>query len=192
MKWAKLLTNNGGNEMLKEIVCSGFGGQGVLTAGKILMYVAYKSDYKVTWFPTYGNEMRGGAANCNVIISDERVLSPYAEHPDVLLAMNEGALDRYEEALTPGADLFVNGTIIPEDRKIRDDVNILRKNFTEVAQEINNEKSANIVMLGYMVKKTDIFTKEQFQNYMCEYFESHGKGKFNRKNLEAFNAGYDI
>ena len=78
--------------MLETVICAGLGGQGVLTAGKILMYVAYDQDLKVTWFPAYGNEMRGGNASCNVVISDKRIASPYCDSPHIVLAMSESAI----------------------------------------------------------------------------------------------------
>ena len=82
--------------MLEAIICAGLGGQGVLTAGKVLLYAASEKDLNVTWFPAYGNEMRGGAASCNVIISDSRIASPYADHPDIVMAMSESAIDAFE------------------------------------------------------------------------------------------------
>lgn len=177
--------------MLKEIICAGLGGQGVLTAGKLIMYVAYGKDLKVTWFPTYGNEMRGGAANCNVVVSDEKVASPYADHPDVLFAMAERAIDEYMDAMKPGASLIVNSSLIPEDKKYRDDIKVFKAPITDIAQQLGNERAANICLLGYMVQKTDVFTKEDFEKYMCEYFEKAGKGSKNDKNIEAFEAGYN-
>lgn len=178
--------------MTRETVCSGFGGQGVLTAGKILMYVAHKCDYKVTWFPSYGDEVRGGVANCNVIISKEKVLSPYADHPDLFMALSEGALDRYEVALAPGADCFVNSSIVPDERKIREDVTVYRVPATEIAQKLGNEAAANIVMLGYMNKKVNLFPTDDFEKYMCEYFDEQQKSKYNEKNLGAYRAGFNF
>ncbi len=178
--------------MLKEIVCAGFGGQGVLTAGKLLMYAAYKKDKKVTWFPSYGNEMRGGAANCNVVISDERIASPYCDHPDELIALNELSLLKFQETMKPGGRLFLNTSLVSMDKVTRDDIEVYGAPVTDLAISLGNERAANICMLGYFCLKTGLFTREEFADSMCEYFENSGKGKFNAKNVEAFNAGYDL
>lgn len=178
--------------MLKEIVCAGFGGQGVLTAGKLMLYAAYKQGKRVTWFPSYGNEMRGGAANCNVVISDEKIASPYADHPDILMALNGPALDRFLPAMKPGGQLFVNTSLIEESKLTRTDVTIFRAPVTDLAISLKNERAANICMLGYFCKKTGLFTDKEFADSMCEYFEHSGKGKFNAKNVEAFQAGYQL
>ena len=178
--------------MLKEIICAGFGGQGVLTAGKLLLYAAYKQDKKVTWFPSYGNEMRGGSANCNVVISDERIASPYADHPDILIALNGPALERFQSEMKPGGMLFVNSSLVDDKLITRDDVEIFKAPVTDIAISLKNERAANIVMLGYLCKKSGLFTGDEFDSSMCEYFESSGKGKFNAKNTEAFRAGYEL
>lgn len=177
--------------MLNEIICAGLGGQGVLTVGKIMMHVAVKKELKATWFPSYGNEMRGGAANCNVMISDKKVASPYAEHPDVLFALAERAIDEYMVAMKPGSVLVANSTIIPEDKEYRDDITVVKIPAIELAQKLGNERSANLVLLGATIKHTDLFSKEDFEEYMCDYFESNGKGKRNKQNIEAFEAGYN-
>ncbi|WP_066497916.1 2-oxoacid:acceptor oxidoreductase family protein [Abyssisolibacter fermentans] len=177
--------------MLNEIVCAGLGGQGVLTAGKIMMHVAAEKGLNTTWFPSYGNEMRGGAANCNVMISDEKVASPYADHPDILFAMAERAIDTYMNPMKKGSIIIANSTIIPEDKEYRDDIKVVKVPATELAQKLGNERSANIVLLGAMIKHTSIFSKEDFEKYMCSYFESQGKGKRNEQNVKAFEAGYD-
>jgi len=178
--------------MLKGIICAGFGGQGVLTAGKLLLYAAYKQEKKVTWFPSYGNEMRGGSANCNVVISDDRIASPYVDHPDILIALNGPSLDRFQKTMKPGGALFVNSSLIDVNKINRTDVDVFCAPVTDIAISLKNERAANIVMLGYFCKKTGLFTGEEFSASMCEYFENSGKGKFNAKNVEAFMAGYNL
>ena len=175
--------------MLKKIVCAGFGGQGVLTAGKILLYAAYKNDLKGTWFPSYGNEMRGGAAHCNVIISDSRVASPYADHPNLLMAMNDLSLAKFEPLMEKGGDLFVNTSLV-KDYKYRGDIQVYKAGVSEVAGELNSPNNANIVMLGKIAKEIDLFTIDHLEKSMCEYFEDSGKGRFNNKNVELLRAGY--
>ena len=178
--------------MLKEIICAGFGGQGVLTAGKILLYAAYKQGKQVTWFPSYGNEMRGGAANCNVIISDEKIASPYADHPDILIALNGPALEKFLPEMKQGGQLFLNTSLISNQNLPRKDIEIFCAPVTDLAISLKNEKAANICMLGYFCKKTGLFSNEEFSKFMCEHFENSGKGRFNSKNIEAFTAGYEL
>ncbi len=177
--------------MKNEIICAGFGGQGVLTAGKILIYVGYKAGKQISWFPSYGNEMRGGSANCNVVLSDERIASPYADHPDIFISLNSLQIDRFMDTMPSGGMLFANSSLVEADKLYRDDIKVFKAPVTDIAISLKNERAANIVMLGYMCKMSNIFTKEQFIDSMCEYFESSGKGKFNEKNKEAFMAGYD-
>ena len=176
--------------MLNEIICAGFGGQGVLTAGKIIVYAAYKKGLKVTWFPSYGNEMRGGSANCNVVISDQRIASPYANHPDTLIELNCPATDRFEPMMKPGGYLFINSSLLDSTREFRGDITLIKAPVTEIAQNLKNEHAANICMLGQWVKVLGMFSKEEFVRSMSEYFDQLGKGKYNAKNAEAFEAGY--
>jgi len=178
--------------MLERIICAGLGGQGVLTQGKIMMYAAYSKDLKVTWFPAYGNEMRGGNASCNVIISDKRIASPYADHPDLVMAMSESAVDMFEESMAPGGKLFVNSSLVSEDRTYRSDITVIKAPVTEIAQKLNSERNANLCMLGKVIKETDLFDIDFFEESMCKYFDEQGKGKYNAKNCEVLRAGYEL
>lgn len=178
--------------MLYKIICSGFGGQGVLTAGKILLHAAYKKGLYTTWFPSYGNEMRGGAANCNVIISDERIASPYADHPDVLICLNDLAVDRFESTMQPGGKLFVNTSLVDEKRTYRPDVTVIGAAVTDKARELGSERNANLCMLGKVINETDLFTVDEFNAYLCDYFAEKGKAKYNAKNTEIFLAGTQL
>ena len=157
-----------------------------------MLYAAYKQGKQVTWFPSYGNEMRGGAANCNVIISDEKIASPYADHPDILLALNGPALNKFLPRMKQKGQLFVNTSLVNKENLLRTDVEIFCAPVTDLAISLKNEKAANICMLGYFCKKTGLFSCEEFSRSMCEYFDSSGKGKFNKKNIEAFLAGYNL
>lgn len=177
--------------MLEAIICAGLGGQGVLTAGKVLLYAASEKDLNVTWFPAYGNEMRGGAASCNVIISDSRIASPYADHPDIVMAMSESAIDAFESTITPGGTLFVNSSLVSKDRAYRDDIKVVKVPATEIAQKLNSERNANLCMLGAIIKETGIFPMDVFEQSMCSYFEHEGKGKFNEKNVEVLRSGFN-
>ena len=111
---------------MTEIICSGFGGQGVLVAGMILADSGMEAGKNVTWYPSYGAEMRGGTAGCNVVISDEEIASPFCREVDILLTMNETAVDHYEKQLRPGGLLLVNSSIVHADRTYRDDVTCIK------------------------------------------------------------------
>lgn len=176
--------------MEKSIVCAGFGGQGVLTAGMLLASVAYTNKMKITWFPSYGAEMRGGTANCTVKISDSNIGSPMSSSLDIALTMNEPAIDKFEGNVKPGGYLFVNSTIVNPDRKYREDINVVKVPATNIATEVGNDKGANLVMLGAVIKKTGIFDEKTFEDGVCTYFEDKGKGKYNAKNLDALRSGY--
>ena len=177
--------------MLKTIICAGLGGQGALTAGKILLHAAVHMDKKATWFPTYGNEMRGGTALCNLIISDERIASPYCDHPDIVMALAESSVDDWMDVMAPGGVLFVNSSLIPEDKEYRDDITVIKCPVTDIAIGLNSERNANIVMVGKLIKETGLFDIKDVSDAMCAYFEEEGKGKFNEKNVEVLMAGYN-
>ncbi|AYD40385.1 oxidoreductase [Clostridium fermenticellae] len=174
-----------------EIICAGFGGQGILTTGMMLINAGANIGQNVCWYPSYGSEMRGGTANCNVKISKGKIASPYCKEPDILFTMNSPAIDKFENILKQGGYLFVNSSIVDPDRKYRDNIKVVKIPTTELAAKVGNSKGSNIVMLGALIKATSIFKKEQFIEAMCKYFEDKGKSKYNPKNVEAFEAGYN-
>ena len=108
-----------------EIICSGFGGQGILVAGMILADAGMEQGKQVSWYPSYGFEMRGGAANCDIKISDEEVPSPYCLEADIVYTLNEAAVDKYESRVKPGGILLVNSSMVSADRKYRDDIKVV-------------------------------------------------------------------
>lgn len=137
-----------------NILIAGFGGQGVLFAGKCLAYKGLTEDKQVSWLPSYGPEMRGGTANCSIILSDTPVGSPIVSNPDVLIAMNLPSLDKYENEAVPGAKIFVDSTLI--GRKIeRTDVEAFYVPATKLAADIGAPKLANMIILGKMIKETE-------------------------------------
>jgi 2-oxoglutarate ferredoxin oxidoreductase subunit gamma len=176
--------------MTTEIICAGFGGQGVLTTGLILAQAGYRKNQKLTWYPSYGAEMRGGTANCNVKISDEEIGNPYCSELDILIAMNEPSLDRFEEMLKPGGVLYYNSDMVEESHTFRRDIQTVAVAANQLAAQAENPKGANIAVLGALAKKENLFTREELEEAMCEFFEKKGKGKFNSKNRAAYHAGY--
>lgn len=169
--------------MAKEMICAGFGGQGVLTAGMILINAGMELDKNVLFYPSYGSEMRGGTANCTVKISDGLIASPISKNPDILLTMNTPAIDKFEDQLKPGGLLLVNSSIVPEDRTYRDDIKVVKIPATDIAMEVNNPKGANLVMLGALAANSDLFTVDYLEKAIVSFFEKKGKGKFNEKML---------
>lgn len=133
--------------MKKEIIISGFGGQGVLSMGKILAYSGLMEDKEVTWMPAYGPEQRGGTANVTIIVSDQRISSPILSKYDVAIVLNQPSLDKFEEKVKPGGILIYegNGIINPPTRT---DIEIYRIDAVEKAAELKNSKVFNMIVLG--------------------------------------------
>ncbi|HIV34437.1 MAG TPA: 2-oxoacid:acceptor oxidoreductase family protein [Candidatus Blautia intestinigallinarum] len=177
--------------MAKEMICAGFGGQGVLTAGMILINAGMELDKNVLFYPSYGSEMRGGTANCTVKISDGLIASPISKNPDILLTMNTPAIDKFEDQLKPGGLLLVNSSIVPEDRTYRDDIKVVKIPATDIAMEVNNPKGANLVMLGALAANSDLFTVDYLEKAIVSFFEKKGKGKFNEKNVACYRRGVE-
>ncbi|MGN0447518.1 MAG: 2-oxoacid:acceptor oxidoreductase family protein [Acutalibacteraceae bacterium] len=130
-----------------QILIAGFGGQGVLFAGKLLAYKGLLADKQVSWLPSYGPEMRGGTANCSVIISDEPVGSPIISTPDVLVAMNLPSLKKYENDVVPGGTIIIDSTLI-EEKVQRDDINVYYVPATKMANDEGFSTLANMILMG--------------------------------------------
>lgn len=175
--------------MKKEIICAGFGGQGVLTAGMILTQAGMNLDKEVLFYPSYGSEMRGGTANCTVKISDRRIASPVSRHPDILLTLNTPAVDKFEKHLKSGGILLVNSSIVPKERTYRDDIKVIKVPATDIAVEEENLKAANLVMLGALAAASDLFETDYLRQAVLSFFEKKGKGKYNGKNEACFRKG---
>lgn len=173
--------------MMKEIICSGIGGQGVLLAGNILADIAMEDGLNVSWYPSYGFEMRGGAANCELKIGEGDLQSPYCLEADVLYTMSECAIDRFEDRLRPGGTLLINSSIVSEDRKYRDDIRVIKVPATEIANECKNGRGTNIVMLGAMAAASELFDVDHIRAGVRNYFAK--KGKDNPKNDQCFDMG---
>ena len=137
--------------MTEEIIIAGFGGQGVLSMGKILAYSGMIQDQEVSWMPSYGPEMRGGTANVIVILSDDKISSPYLEVFDTAIILNQQSMDKFEEAVKPGGILLYdpNGISYPPTRT---DIKIFQIKGTRLATEMGNKKIFNMVVLGAFLK----------------------------------------
>ncbi|MBQ0078282.1 MAG: 2-oxoacid:acceptor oxidoreductase family protein [Eubacterium sp.] len=172
---------------MNEIICSGIGGQGVLVAGMIIADVAMEDGKNVSWYPSYGFEMRGGAANCEIKIGDEQLQSPYCLEADILFTMRESAIDTWESKVKPGGVMLINSSLVNPDRTYRDAIKVVKVPATEIASQCNNPRGTNIVMLGAMAAASDLYDVDHLRAGMDHYFAK--KGKNNPKNAECFNAG---
>lgn len=177
--------------MTTGIICSGFGGQGVLTTGLLLANAFHQQGKNITWYPSYGSEMRGGTANCMVKESDEEIPSPYVKEIDVLITLNEPAIIKFEKQVVPGGYLFVNASLVPEDRQYRDDIHVVKVDTASLAKQAENPKGENIVMIGAVLKKTGLISLEDYEASMHKYFSDGGKGRFNDANSAALRLGFD-
>ncbi len=139
--------------MLYEIVIAGFGGQGVLSMGTLLAYAGMLQGKKVSWIPSYGAEMRGGTANCSVVISDEEIVMPIVIEPNVAIIMNLPSLERFEKAVKPGGLLIVNSSMVNR-KTTRTDLHVVEVPANQVAMELGNPQVANMVVLGAFLQKT--------------------------------------
>jgi len=143
--------------MQQEVIFAGFGGQGVLFAGQLLAYTAMDEGMEVTWIPSYGPEMRGGTANCTVVVSDEEIGSPFVKHPTAVIAMNLPSLDKYENLVAEGGVLVVNASMINRE-VLRKDINVVSVPGNEIALELGSERSLNMIMLGALLGNLDLLS----------------------------------
>ncbi|MEA4942262.1 MAG: 2-oxoacid:acceptor oxidoreductase family protein [Oscillibacter sp.] len=173
--------------MKKEIVISGFGGQGGLAIGKNLAEAGMAEGMNVTWAPSYGPEMRGGTANCSVVLSDKPVGSPVFNHPTELIAMNEPSLEKFEAGVVAGGTVFVNSSVVT-DKVSRPDLTAYYIPCSEIADEVGNPKVGNMVMLGAYVAATRILKSETIETMIHEMFTG-SKAKLVPLNIEAFHRG---
>lgn len=139
--------------MTLEAIFAGFGGQGVMLIGQLLAYSGMYEGKNVSWFPAYGPEMRGGTANCSVVVSDDPVGSPVISEPDVLVAMNRPSLEKFEKMLKPGGILFYNTSLI-DIKPQRTDIKVIGIPANDIATELGNAKVANMVVMGAILKAT--------------------------------------
>ena len=176
--------------MTTQILIAGFGGQGVLFAGKCLAYEGLFEDKQVSWLPSYGPEMRGGTANCSVIISDNPVGSPIVSKPDVLIAMNLPSLDLFEKAVAPGGMIFVDSSLI--ERKVeRTDVKVFYIPATKLASDNNIPTLANMIIMGKVLAETNGFDDEEGVKNALTKVISAKRADMLEINLNAMKLGRD-
>ncbi len=176
--------------MTTQILIAGFGGQGVLFAGKFLAYKGLTEDMQVSWLPSYGPEMRGGTANCSVVLSDSPVGSPIITNPDVLVAMNLPSLQKFVNDVVPGGKIIVDSTLI--DAKVeRTDVEVFYVPATQLAKDAGFSTLANMVLMGKLMKECEAVPYEGSRQTL-ESFIPAKKANLIDVNCQALQTGYDF
>lgn len=175
--------------MITKAFFSGFGGQGVLMMGISLATAAMNKGLHVTYLPAYGAEMRGGTANCTVAMADEEIASPVASAPDYLVVMNSPSLFSFQNKVASGGTIFINSSIV-EARPIRQDVKTICIPCADIAHELGNTRTANVVMMGAFVRQSNVVSPEIYLKTLESIMGSRKKSlaEINRK---AFMAGYN-
>ncbi len=176
--------------MTTNILISGFGGQGVLFTGKFLAYEGLLENKEVTWLPSYGPEMRGGTANCAVIISDDPIGSPLVNYPDVLIAMNLPSLDKFEDAIVPGGMVFYDSSLIERAVK-RTDIKAFAIPATKMASDAGFATLANMIVMGKMLKETGMFPQETIDKTLAKVVSAR-KQSLLELNKQAIRMGYEL
>ena len=173
--------------MQKEIIVAGFGGQGVLFAGQLLTYAAMDQGLHVTWIPSYGPEMRGGTANCTVVISDEEIGSPMVSRPSAVIAMNLPSLDKYEDKVKDGGLLVVNQSMVDREVK-RHNIKVVMVPANKIAEELGDKRMTNMVLLGALLTNMDILPFDSVEKALKEHLPERHQRLFTL-NQEAMQRG---
>ena len=172
-----------------KILIAGFGGQGILFAGKALAFTGLKNGMEVSWLPSYGPEMRGGTANCSVTLSDTPIGSPIVDKPDVLIAMNLPSLEKfYNDTEKNGYVVFDSSLIVKEN--VRDDIATIGIPATKLASDNALDGLANMIILGKVIKETNVLTLEQVKNCLAQMVPAK-KAELLEKNIKAIELGYN-
>jgi 2-oxoglutarate ferredoxin oxidoreductase subunit gamma len=151
----------GSDGLYEEIIMAGFGGQGIMLAGKLLAQAAMIAGKEVTYMPSYGAEVRGGTANCMVVVADEPIACPVVDKPDSLIVMNKAALNKFAQRLKPGGLLVMNSSLIDIEPEIDDDADVIKVPADELAVALGTVKSANMVALGVYLQRCGYLSVEQ-------------------------------
>ena len=175
--------------MTEEIIIAGFGGQGVLSMGKILAYSGIMQDQEVSWMPSYGPEMRGGTANCTVVVGDKPIGSPLISSPKAAVVMNQPSLEKFAPTLRKNGILVINSSMIPIDSD-RDDLRSFRIKANDIATELGNRRSANLVMLGAYIGMEEAVSHKTILKAIEKTFAK--KPQFIEVNCKTFMRGYEL
>ena len=176
--------------MMNQILIAGFGGQGVLFAGKFLAYKGLIEGKQVSWLPSYGPEMRGGTANCSVIVGDEPIGSPIVNAPNTLIAMNLPSLQKYENAVVPGGLILVDSTLIAE-KVSRTDVRVCYVPATKLANDSGFSTLANMILIGKLLKESEDMCFDHTEDALKKVIPAR-KMNLLDVNLKALETGYNF
>jgi len=170
--------------MYQDVMIAGFGGQGVLLVGKLLAHAGMLEGKHVTWFPSYGAEIRGGTANCTVIIADREIGSPLVQNPSAMLILNEASFKKFEPRIKPSGNLFLNTSLV-QLPPTRNDLHRIEIRANDIAEELGDIRIANMVMLGALLKKTGVVALGSVLNALKSVLPSrrHGLLPLNEKAL---------
>ena len=176
--------------MEKRLIIAGFGGQGVLLIGQLIAYAGMLVGKEVTWMPSYGPEMRGGSANCSVVVADEPIGSPKVDHADVVIAMNRPSMELFEKNIVPGGALLYNSSLI-DVKPRRDDIRVVAVPCNDIANEIGSAKSTNMVMLGAYAAVAGDMTVDELMDALRHKL-GPSKERFMPANQKAIEAGMKV
>jgi len=175
--------------MLIKTIFSGFGGQGVIMMGYLLAMAGMYEEKNVTCLPSYGAEVRGGTANCTVVMSNEEIASPVASEPDFAVLMNNPSLLKFQNQIRSGGTLFLNSSMI-ETRPIRGDLEIYEIPVNDLAKQLSNDKVSNIIMLGAFIKKSGLVSLDTMLRVIKESFSQKNPNLL-KSNRSALILGYN-
>ncbi|RQD69680.1 MAG: 2-oxoacid:ferredoxin oxidoreductase subunit gamma [Tindallia sp. MSAO_Bac2] len=175
--------------MMDKVIMAGFGGQGIMFLGKVLAYAGMTTDLELCWIPSYGPEMRGGTANCSVILSDEEIHSPVVDLADAVVVMNQPAYERFKSRVKPGGVLIVNSSLATTDNK-REDITIIEIPASEIANNLGNASIANMVCLGALLPNMRLADWESVEKTMEKL--TIKRPEFLQGNLDAIKKGIEF
>jgi 2-oxoglutarate ferredoxin oxidoreductase subunit gamma len=176
--------------METSIVIAGFGGQGVLFAGQLLAYAGMDAGRHVTWIPSYGPEMRGGTANCTVIISHDPIGAPLVAQPDVAIVLNQPSFDKYDPLVKPGGLLVVNSSLVPS-KTDRADIEAVYVPANAIAEEFGTSKMLNMATVGAMLRRRPVLDMELFEQALVDHLPPK-KAHLAEANLRVVRRGYEV
>lgn len=176
--------------MTTELICAGFGGQGVLTIGKFIAQSGMKEGKNVSWLPSYGPEMRGGTANVSAVVSDEPIASPIVSYPDILVALNQPSLDKFGPSVRKNGIIILNTNACPHGCK-RDDVQIVAAPMSDISLEIGSMRVMNMLAIGIVIGKTGLIKYETMEEDLNAFLKAKDPDLL-EKNLAAIKRGIQI
>jgi 2-oxoglutarate ferredoxin oxidoreductase subunit gamma len=176
--------------MHEDIIFAGFGGQGILFVGQLLAYAALAEGKHVTWIPSYGPEMRGGTANCTVVVSDEPIGSPVCKHPSIAAVFNNPSLEKYEDLVKPGGLLVINESLVVH-KPGRADLETVLLPATTLASELGEVRATNLVMLGALLARKALVDAATIEQVMRDKLGAR-KAHMLETNMAALGRGKEL